>query len=282
MSTLLTLSVEESLKLTCPTYQEGIVETMAPELKIVSTLPFAEIAGNTVNWVREGKLPDAQYREVGEDVTANSLEFIAESTNLCILSDEIIVDTFVAATEAGDPIAVQMQTQVALKSKSMLRAYEMAFLHGDSTANGKEFDGLDTLCDNSQIIHKTGSILNDVETLIDMIKGQPTVLIMTKSTRRILYSEARAYITMVANQFGAQLYKFGDDIFILDIEDHMAPLGTVYAVKYDAEDGVCGIHNSGLQIKTLGEATEAPHVKTRLEWFTGLAMKNPKALAIRV
>ena len=57
-----------------------------------------------------------------------------------------------------------------------------------------------------------------------------------------------------------------------------AAASSVYAVKFGRQ-GVMGLQNSGIQVEHVGELETRDATRTRLKWYTGLAMFTPLGLA---
>jgi hypothetical protein len=54
---------------------------------------------------------------------------------------------------------------------------------------------------------------------------------------------------------------------------------SIYAVRYGAEEFVCGLTNGGIQVEDLGLIPNPPVYRTLIEWYVGLAVFNPKSAA---
>ena len=52
---------------------------------------------------------------------------------------------------------------------------------------------------------------------------------------------------------------------------------SIYVVSIGG-DGLTGIQNGGVDVRDLGELQTAPVYRTRVEWFTGLAIFNGRAV----
>ena len=55
--------------------------------------------------------------------------------------------------------------------------------------------------------------------------------------------------------------------------------GSIYAVKFGAEQYVSGLKNGNMEVTDLGEIDAKPVYRTRIEFYSGLAVFHPKAVA---
>lgn len=273
----LTLTLAESLKLTTNTLQAGVIETLAKESKILAVLPFMNVQGSGYSYNVETGLSEAKFREVGAAIVAGTVAFKQRTEALKILGDEAIIDKFQIQTY-GDKNDL-MALEVGLKVKAMGNKYEKTFISGDSSKVATEFDGIEKRLIADQRVAGTDVIADDVDALLDKIQGDTDALIMNKTTRRKFVADNRKYITWNRNEFGVNLASYGG-IDILDLEDEvLKENGAIYAVQFGAKSGVCGLQNGGIQVTTIGEMEAAPQIKTRIEWYTGLAVFNDKTIA---
>ncbi len=284
----LTMTLADSLKLTTDTLQAGVIETLATESKILAVLPFMNVQGSGYTYNVETELSDTKFRAVGEEIVAGSAGYETRTEALKILGDEAIIDTFQIAVYGN--VNDLMALEVELKSKAIAHKFEKTFISGNSETNVKEFDGIDKRIKPDQVVDFTEykekvdgvdvvGYATAMDELIDKVLGTPSALIMNKSTRREVVANFRKYITYSTNEFGKQLATY-DGVPILDVEDEVLPTkNTIYAVRFAVKEAVCGLQNGGIQVKALGEVDNAPQLKTRIEWFVGLAVFNDKAIA---
>ncbi|MGO2266929.1 major capsid protein [Vagococcus salmoninarum] len=272
----LTLSLQDSLKLTTGRYQEGMVETEALEFKILEKLPMETISGTSHVWNGVGELPDIPFRGVGESITPSKIVYQQNMTSLAILSDEFTVDAY--EIETG---TVDIDWLTLSKTKGVLHKYQRNFLNGNQDIEPAGFNGLSSLVAPSQIVPSTTDIAYDIDYLIDMIHGEPSTLILSKSTLTMLTAQNREWITFSSGKFGGKPTHYNGIPFTI-LEDDLMPSGRIFAVKYDKDEGVHGITTpKALHMRAIGEAESAPQQKVRFEWYAGLAVKSPKALAMR-
>lgn len=273
----LTMTLADSLKLTSDSLQAGVIETMATESKILAELPFMTIQGSGYTYNVETDLSDVQFRAVGEGITAGHAGWETRTEVLKILADEASIDTFQLAVQGNINDLMAIETQ--LKTKALAHKFEKTFISGDADVNPKAFNGIEKRVIEMQRRKKTSDTFKDLRKLRNMVQGEPSAYIMNKDTLVDLETEYKNYITWGRNEFGVPLASFGG-IPILDVDNSVLPEdGAIYAVRFGAKEGVCGLDHGGIQVKFLGESDTAPQVKTRIEWFCGLAVFNDKTIA---
>lgn len=274
----LTLRPQESLKLTNYELQAGVIGILEEESKILRALPFMEIEGSGYTYTVQGEVPKPKFRSVGESYEASTTKLNSEVVALTILGDEAIVDTYQQQVQGS--INDLMAVEVSLKAKGIAHAYEKTFISGDTNKDPKSFNGLAKLVDEKQIVKGSGVLADDIDNAIDMIKGTPSIIIMSKTVRRKFVQKYRGLITKNRGDFGAKLLEYGGcQIIDLDEEVMGEEKDSVFVLRVGENEAVCGIHNGGIMVTPLGQSRRSPQIKTRLEWFTGLAVFDKKTLA---
>lgn len=276
----LTMTLADSLKLTTDTLQAGVIETLATESKLLSVLPFMSIQGSGYTYNVETKLSDTKFRAVGEGIVAGLAEYTTRTEALKIMGDEAIIDTFQIAVYGN--VNDLMALEVALKTKAMAHKFEKTFLLGDEDINAKEFNGIEKRLIDTQKLTATADTFSDVRKLRNKIQGAPSAYIMNKDTLVDFEALYKEYLTWERNEFGVPVASIGG-IPVIDVEPEILPTtGDIYAVRFGAMEAVCGLTNGGVKVKALGEVDDAPQLKTRIEFFCGLAVFNDKTIAKRV
>ena len=132
--------------------------------------------------------------------------------------------------------------------------------------------------------------LDKMDELIDLIKpGRPDALCMAKRTRRKLSSLRRTSGNLLetdVDMFGRRAL-FYDGLPIL-VDDFIptnevqgssgAVCSSIYAVKFGRQ-GVMGLENGGIQVERVGELETKDATRTRVKWYTGLALFGTLGLA---
>lgn len=272
------ITLAQSIDMTNDTLQAGVIQTMATESKLLSVLPFLTVEGHGYSYNIETDLAGVEFRAVNTAYNTVAPQTERKTEYLTILGGEAVVDSF--QMEVHSNINDLMAVQVALTAKAVAHKYEKTFLNGDSAVDANAFDGL-IKRSLATAIPKGADIVADIDVLLDSVQGGADALIMNKATRRELTAKAREHITYRTNEFGVQVAQFGG-VDIIDVEAELLANDIILAVKFGVYEAVAGLQSkSGVQVKPLGELGETPQLKTRIEWFVGLAVFNPKAVAMR-
>jgi hypothetical protein len=280
--------------------RSAVIELYARSSDLLMVLPFTDIQGNALRYNQEQTLPGIGFRGVNEAYAEGTgiLNPIVEP--LVIAGGDLDVDKFILRTMGMD----QRSVQEAMKIKSLAHKWTLTFIKGDTATNPKEFDGLQVRLTGNQVIDAGSTAGGDalslakLDALIDQVTN-PTHLLMNKTMRRLLSAAARTasvggYITWVVDAFGRQIAQYNNlPILILD-EDNtgsqilpftepapadIAPVTTsVYCVSL-REEGVQGLQNGTIDAADLGELQTKPCLRTRVEWYSGIAVFHPKGAA---
>ena len=295
------ISLAQSARMTNDVLQAGVIEVLATESKLLQLLPFMNVQGSGYTYNIEKNLGNAQFRKVNGGYTYGAIETIPVTERIVILGDEAIVDTYQIAVESD--INNLMAIEVALRTKAIAHKFEKCFINGGTVAGSgvpseskaNEFVGILTRYTETapanipsealplfqaQVITKSEDLIGDLDTLLDMVAGGADCLIMNKKTRRQVTAKGRAFCDYRQGEFGTQFVQYGG-IDIVDVDGDLLADDVVIAAKFGAKEAVCGLQNGGVRVTALGEMESQPQVKTRIEWFVGLAVFNPKAVAIR-
>lgn len=295
------ISLAQSARMTNDVLQAGVIEVLATESKLLQLLPFMNVQGSGYTYNIEKNLGNAQFRKVNGGYTYGAIETIPVTERIVILGDEAIVDTYQIAVESD--INNLMAIEVALRTKAIAHKFEKCFISGGTAAGSgvpseskaNEFVGILTRYTETapanipsealplfqaQVITKTEDLIGDLDTLLDMVAGGADCLIMNKKTRRQVTAKGRAFCDYRQGEFGTQFVQYGG-IDIVDVDGDLLADDVVIAAKFGAKEAVCGLQNGGVRVTALGEMESQPQLKTRIEWFVGLAVFNPKAVAIR-
>lgn len=289
------LTMLESSKLTDNPLQSGVVEIFATNNPVLERMPFVDIQGNSYRYNREGTLPGIAFRGVNESYTESTGMVNPVTEALTICGGDSDYDTFIAATSAES-----RAIHDAMKAKALSLTWFKTFFDGDSASDPREFDGLNARLTGDQVVDAgTGGAaltLAKLDELIDAVQGTPTALLMNKTMRRKVNTLVRASgaaIETVSDAFGRQLQAYagipiavveddasGNAILGFDEDDGSGNPDTtsIYAVRFGA-DALHGIQTAAMSVRDLGELKTKPAFRTRIEWFSGLVVKHPRAAA---
>ena len=294
------LTLVEAAKQSENPIQSAIIEMYAANSDVLQFLPFETISGNALRYNREDTLPGVGFRGVNEAYTESTGVLNPMTEPLVIAGGDLDVDTFILSTMGMN----QRSVQENMKVKALALSWTKQFIKGDSDSDPRGFDGLQTRLTNNQLI-EAGSAdggdalsLKKLDELIDTVED-PTHLIMSKGMRRLLTAAARdadvgGYITWDVDAFGRQIARYNDlPILIADYDNtgssilafdevgsggSTATATSIYCVSFT--DGMLsGIQNGTLEARDLGELQTKPAMRTRVEWFSGIACFHGKSAA---
>lgn len=279
--------------------RSAIIELYARSSDILAVLPFENINGNAYRYNREETLPGVGFRGVNEAYTESTGILNPITEPLVIAGGDLDVDKFILDT-MGDN---QRSVHEAMKVKALALKWTETFIKGDQTSEPREFDGLQVRCTGNQLI-AAGSTANGtplslakLDELIDAVED-PQYLIMNKTMARRLSAAARTYtvggiITYDLDAFGRRVTKYNDlPILIADKDNEnndilpfteAATSGTstatsIYCVSL-GDGKLMGLQNGGMDVRDLGELQTKPALRTRVEWYSGMAVFHGRAAA---
>jgi len=295
------LTLAEAAKLETDGLRKGVIETFGEFSPILDDLPFIEVMGNSFKYNQEASLPDVEFRDVNAAYTESAGTFTQETESLVIFGGVVDVDRYIQKTRGS--INDQRAIQTRMKVKSLALAFTRTFFEGDSAIDTSSFDGLAKRLDGTsqEITADDGGgnggtlSLDLIDELIDAVWGGPDVLYMNRHNRRKLTALARnsSIIEVYLDDFGKQVTRYdgipvriiGKDENNDEILGNDETVGTdtatssIYAVKYGADEFVCGITNGGIQVEDLGLIPSPPAYRTLIEFYVGLALFHPEAAA---
>lgn len=290
------LTLVEWQKLNPTPLASGIVEIFAKENPVLAALPFQNIAGNAYKYNIEQTLPGVAFRDFGEGYTESTGVVNPQTEALKILGGDSDFDVAQIAMQTGDNNS--RAAYDAMKAKALTLAWLETFFHGDTSDNALEFDGLNKrLTGDQAIVAGTNGAqltLDLLDSLVDAVSGEPTLLLMNKPLRRKITNLARntSNLQWAVDAFGRQIAVYAgvpigiveegaDGNPILDFNETTGSsnvTGSIYAVRF-APDMLHGIQTAPLSARDLGEIDAKPALRTRIEWYSGVVLKHPRCAA---
>lgn len=293
------LTLAESAKLSENDLQRGVVETFVLESSVLDRAPLVPVNGNAYAYNEEGTLPGVEFRAVNAAYAESTGVVNPRTESLVILGGDADVDTFIVQTRGN--LNDQRAIQTRMKVKAAVIKYQDAFVNGDTAVDANSFDGLKKRLTGNQVV-STGAngvgpvagghgFFDSLDDLISRVVGGADALYMNSSIRAKIQSSARRLggFDMSRDDFGRPVMTY-NGIPMLDIGNKadgtpILPLtetqgtatnaSSIYAVSWsqgEDEAGVAGLSNGGVQVKDLGEIDAKPVYRTRIEFFTGLAV----------
>lgn len=294
------LTLVEAAKQAQNPLQSAIIEMYARSSALMAVLPFDNIQGNALKYNREETLPGIGFRGVNESYTESTGIINPQTEPLVIAGGDLDVDKFILDTMGMS----QRSTQEMMKVKALALAWTKAFIKGDNDSDPRELDGLQARLTGNQLIDAGSTDGGDalslakLDELIDAV-DEPTHLLMNKTMRRRMSAAARSssvggYITYELDAFGRKVAFYNDlPILIIDEDNEgnqilpftevgsggtTATACSIYCVS--VMDGkLTGIQSGPMDVRDLGELQTKPAMRTRVEWYAGIAMFHGKAAA---
>ena len=286
------LTLAEASKLSNDVLLAGVIETIIKDSPILQTLPFIEIVGNGLTYNRESTAATASFFDVGDTWTESTPTFAQMTATLKIMGGDADIDNYLIATRSNvQDLEVAV---IQLKAKAVQRLFEQTFITGDSSSNPKAFDGIDKLCESGQTLSmgvNGGSLtLDKLDELVDkVLGGKPEMLLMSRRSRRIINKLARTAGTFLEtdrDQFGQMIQYY--DTTPIGVSDYISDAqtvgtstdcSTIYAMQF-GEGAVAGLTGpGGLQVERVGSLEQKDATRTRIKWYTSVAMFNGLKLA---
>lgn len=310
----MSLTLEESAKLSEDTLTKGVLETFVQTSPILDRLPFMDIEGNAYAYNEEATLPGMAFRGVNEGYTESTGTVNQKSESLKILGGDADVDRFIQKTRSN--LNDQRAEQTALKTKALSYKFQDSFFNGDVDVDPKGFDGLRKRLIGKQVIDAAtnglpivGSSNTDIHAFLDMLDELLAAVPGINGTNGAIYANS-AVIRKIGSALrhvsldavleqdiagkrsiqwnGIPILEAGqnpDGSQILpttETEGTATNTSSIYAVKFGQSEGdqaVTGLTNGGVSTEDLGELQEKPVYRTRIEFYVGLGVFGGKAAA---
>ena len=308
------LTLAEAAKLSQNPIERGVIETFVINSSVLDRMPLKEIAGNAYAYQTEGSLPGVEFRAVNAAYAESTGTINTASEKLVILGGDADVDTFLVKT--GGQIADLRATQTAGKVKAATYNYQDAFFNGDTAVDANSFDGLKKRLTGAQVVaagtngipvvgnggSDAHAFFDALDTLVSRVPGltaqngaiyaNAAIIAKIRSAGRRLGGVDMVNEDLTTKRVmtwnGIPVLDPGQTASGIDILPQTETQGTstvassVYAVKFgsDVPDmGVTGLTNGGITVRDLGEIDAKPVLRTRIEFFCGLALFGGKAAA---
>jgi hypothetical protein len=307
------LTLAESAKLSQNDLQRGVIQTFLEESPVLNRIPLLPINGNAYSYNEEAALPGVEFRAVNAGYAESTGTVNQKSETLTILGGDADVDQFIIQTRGN--LNDQRGVQTRMKVKAMTFAFQNAFINGDVAVDANAFDGLKKRLVGGQVLDAgtnglpilgstpadQHSFLDKLDALIAAVQGgAPDALYMNAMVLAKIKSSARrlGFADTTRDNFGNTITSY-NGVPMLDIgtkadgsliipqtetQGTSSIASSIYAVRYGQAEGdraVTGLTNGGVKVKDLGELSEKPVVRTRIEFYVGLALFGPGSARLR-
>lgn len=293
------LTITEWAKLNPTPLTSGVVQIFAESNPVLALMPFTNIAGNSYRYNREEALPGIAFRDFNEGYTESTGVVNPHTEKLTIIGGDSDYD--VAQIKMGVGTNDTRAVHDAMKAKALAREWLRTFFHGDTNDNAKAFDGLNVRVAGDQVLPAgtNGATLTFemLDELCDAVSGGPSAIFLRKSLIRTYRAMLRAAggttpeSVMIPNfgqpamtHNGVPLLPVEEDSLGNEILPANEVQGTandtssLYAVRF-GPDALSGIQTGPVDVRDLGEIEAKPAYRTRIEWYSGIVIKHPRAVA---
>jgi hypothetical protein len=290
--------------------QRGVQETFVQESPVLDRLPLLDIEGNAYAYNEEATLPGVAFRSVNEAYVESTGTVVQRTESLVILGGDADVDRFIVRTRGN--LNDQRATQLAMKVKAASYKFQDVFVNGDVAVDPKGFDGLKKRLTGAQVIdaatngmgpvagaHDFFDVLDAGIAAVPGITGANGAIYANSKIIAKIKSSARRLggVEMIREALTQKLIPMYNGIPLLDIGQTAAGAdiipqtetqgtstvaSSVYVVRFGEDEGdqaVSGLTNGGVDVYDLGEISEKPVYRHRLEFYCGLATFGGKAAA---
>lgn len=298
------MTLVEYLK-TVTTPIEAFVIDEFLESPILMDIPFKSIQGNSYRYNKADTLPGVGFRGINEVYTESVGILNPQVEPLKILGGDLDVDKFILDTEGQAGRA----SHTRLKLKASRKRFDKTFFKGDSSAEPREFDGLQRRVTGNQLIVNgadgTGNVLSldSLDEMIDRVEGNDSTkkLYCNSAMRRRISAVARntslgGHVNFQPNELGIRAMFYRDcEIKKIEEDDlgneilpftETSPDGSsttdntsIYCVQYGDMECTGLQWGGGPQVRDLGEIDTKPVFRTRIDWYIGLALMNGRSAA---
>jgi hypothetical protein len=283
------------------------------DMPLMQVLPFETISGNAYAYAQETTLPGAAFRALNSAYTESTGTITQKTETLAILGGDADVDRFVIQTRPGELANIRAEVTRS-KAKAVRMTFLDTFVNGDTDSDANAFNGLKKrVTGTSQEISAAtnglaivGSddaarhtFLDKLDDLIALVPGSPDMLLMNDAVLSKIRSSARrltiydqtvdAFGRMVSTYRGIPLvdvgYKADGSTRVLpqtETQGSSSLTSSIYAIKMGrtpADRGITGLTNGGILVTDLGELETKPVLRTRIEFYVGLANHGDRAIA---
>lgn len=308
------ITLPEAAKLSRTYLQRGVLQTFVQESPVLDRIPFMSIEGNAYAYNEEGTLPGVAFRAVNAGYDESTGTVNQKSESLKIFGGDADVDRFIQKTRSD--LNDQRAVQTRLKVKSISYGFQNEFINGDVAVDPLGFDGLRKRLVGSQVIDAgpdglpiVGDSAYDIHAFFDRLDELVSAVPGLTGDNGALYTHRNVVgkIKSAARHISADVFVEKDingkrvvlwnGVPVLDIGQTAAgadiipmteTIGdaedatSIYAVRFGEDEGdqaVTGLTNGGVDVYDMGELQEKPSLRTRIEFYTGVAVFGGRGAA---
>lgn len=293
---------------------EKIIDMFIRESEVLELLPFDNAVNSTgsstlvYGYVQIKTPSQAAYRAIGQEYAASEATVEPKTVNLAIFGGSFEIDRVIKDLNAQFN---NMEFQLNQKIKAAVALFHDGMINGDIASNANGFDGLDKMltgtkseynAEGSIDISTKAALEENASNLYEQLtmiinKTGATALLCNENAKTKIQTVARylGYKTESEEAFGRVVEKMGS-VRIIDLKNKVdasgvetpiipvsAGLTDIYAVKFDVNDGFCGVTLTGNDvINTYLPDFKTPNAlkKGEVEMVACVALKNTNAAAV--
>ncbi len=299
-------TIAEANKYSRTVLMRGVVEEILEASPMFYFLPWDEILGNSLTYLREVSLGSAGWYAPGDIWTESTPTVESIPVTLKICGGDADLDKFLALTRSNEQDLAA--TMLSMKVKAIAREVQSQLIYGDKDdIDAKGFDGLHEIMGvvtGGQDI-RAGSTttggpgtFDKLDAMIDLVRpGPPDCLMMARRTRRGIkkLAAAQGHDLALDRPQGIMrpLLYYGDlpiliNDFITITEDCIDggfggkendDTTSIFAIKFGAE-GLHGIEaGGGIQVEDVGTLETKDAYRRRVKWYNALVLMSTKTIA---
>lgn len=308
------LTLTEAAKLSTSELQRGVVEDFVIQGAVLDQIPLMDIEGNSFTYNVEAALPGVEFRAVNAAYTESTGTFNQKTESLVILGGDADVDRFIQQTRSN--VNDQRAEQDRLKIKAATYKFQGAFINGDTAVDANSFDGLKKRLTGNQVIsaaangsNVVGASNTEIYAFFDLLDsliytvgpGGADVLYMNSLVLQKIKGAARRIgvgVSSDVDDFGRTIDRYGgvqmrdigtnaDGTLIIpqtETQGTSSVTSSIYAVRWGqgpADTAVTGLTNGGVMVDDLGMIDAKPVLRTRIEFYCGLAVFGKGAARLK-
>ena len=305
------ITLVEASKVSTDPLRSGIIEKFARSSPVLLAADFQDVGGLAYRYTEEGALPGVGFRGINQAFTEETGILNPQVESLAIFGGDADTDVALVKTQPTNNIGDLRATYDGMKVKSMAGFLTLKFFKGDNTSDPTEFDGMERRLTGSQLIDagatsggdvltlaKLDELLDAVDKVGDGTETGRTWLYMNRTMRRKVNTLIRAAgqaRETVSGDFGIQFDAYaGIPIGVIEEDNAGNPIfpfteanpgggvaasTSIYAVTWSADEYTSLLEAGSISVRDLGEISEKPVYRTRIEWYLSPAIFNKRGAA---
>lgn len=281
------------------TKRAAVIAMFAEQSAWLRAMQFQNIPGNSYAYNREAALPGVAFRGINESYTESTGIINQQSEALRIAGGDLDVDRAIIKTQ-GEGVRARHE---ALKVKSLAASVTRTMIKGDSSANPREYDGLQVRVTGAQRIANGSTSGGDplslakLDEAIEAVPGANLIMIpralRPRFTALMRNQTLTGNISLDKDDLGKPVtlyngiplvpaYPDNDGVDPLSFDEAGPGGGSTSASIYVCRVGdgyMQMIQNGIMEVEDLGHLQAEPKYRTRVEWLLGMVVEHGRAVS---